>query len=287
MEYTVLLADADRIRRRTKKGVEILLASQTSKKAGDTFIMKGDVYFGESALERKQTGSYYTPESLVRFLNEKTIVQPLREAFESKYRKRFDDLLERATNGHDMGTRRGAAQSAAALVERFSQEEVFHFKICDPAMGSGHFLVDAANQMAGLVVELLAEVPYIEGIALSITSLPNDWRRRITRHCIYGVDLNPLAVNLAKLSLWLNSFAVEHRLTFLDHHLRCGNSLIGVRSIKQLASIPERKKGGTKNKKAQRRLFNYNDLSNILIVSWFLRAFLSVLSEHAMGRIKT
>jgi hypothetical protein len=62
LEYTVQLADADCIRRRTKKGVEILLASQTTKKAGDTLIKKGDVYFGESALERKQTGSYYTPE---------------------------------------------------------------------------------------------------------------------------------------------------------------------------------------------------------------------------------
>ena len=67
LEYTVLLADANRIRRRTKKGVEMLLASQTTKKQGDTLIKKGDVYFGESALERKQTGSYYTPESLVRF----------------------------------------------------------------------------------------------------------------------------------------------------------------------------------------------------------------------------
>lgn len=248
LEYTVLLADADRIRRRTKKGVEILLASQTTKKVGDTLIRKGDVFFGESALERKQTGSYYTAESLVRFLNEKTIVQPLRDAFERKYRQRFNDLLEQARNGHNAGIRRGAAQSAAALVERFVEEEVFHFKVCDPGMGSGHFLVDAANQMTGLVVALLAEVPYVEGMRVSITSNPNDWRRRITRHCIYGVDLNPLAVNLAKLSLWLNCFAIEHRLTFLDHHVRCGNSLIGIRSLKQLATIPERKKDGKKKK---------------------------------------
>ncbi|MCD4811980.1 hypothetical protein K8R14_05310 [bacterium] len=65
---------------------------------------------------------------------------------------------------------------------------------------------------------------------------------------MYGVDLNPLAVNLAKLSLWLNCFASDHKLTFLDHHLRCGNSLIGVRSFDQLASIPERKKGRKKKK---------------------------------------
>jgi hypothetical protein len=251
LEYTVQLADADRIRRRTKKGVEMLLASQTMKKAGDTLIKKGDVYFGESALERKQTGSYYTPESLVRFLNEKTIVQPLRETFEREYRQRFNEFLEQAGNGHDAGTRRGAAQSAAALVERFVEEDVLNFKVCDPAMGSGHFLVDAANQMAGLVVALLEEVPYVAGMTVSVTSRPNDWRRRITRHCIYGVDLNPLAVNLAKLSLWLNCFAIEHKLTFLDHHVRCGNSLIGIRSLDQLASIPERKKGRKKKNENQ------------------------------------
>jgi hypothetical protein len=248
LEYTVQLADADRIRRRTKKGMEILLASEATKKAGDTLIKKGDVYFGESALERKQTGSYYTPESLVRFLNEKTIVHPLREIFERKYRQRFNDLLEQASNGHDIGTRRGAAQSAAALVERFAEDELLKFKVCDLAMGSGHFLVDAANQMAGLLIALLAEVPYVEGMTVSVTSRPNDWRRRITRHCIYGVDLNPLAVNLAKLSLWLNCFAIEHKLTFLDHHVRCGNSLIGIRSLNQLAVIPERKKNGKKKK---------------------------------------
>ena len=264
LEYTVQLADADRIRRRTKKGVEMLLVSQATKKTGDTLIKKGDVYFGESALERKQTGSYYTPESLVRFLNEKTIVHPLHEIFERKYRQRFNELLEQACNGHDAGTRRGAAQSAAALVGRFVEEEVLNFKVCDPAMGSGHFLVDAANQMAGLVVALLEEVPQVEGMTISVTSRPNDWRRRITRHCIYGVDLNPLAVNLAKLSLWLNCFAIEHKLTFLDHHVRCGNSLIGIRSLDQLASIPERKKESKKKKDPQRLLFDYNDLSSVL-----------------------
>ena len=266
LEYTVQLADADRIRRRTKKGVEMLLASQTIKKAGDTLIKKGDVCFAESALERKQTGSYYTAESLVRFLNEKTIVQPLRETFEQEHRRRFNEFLEQARNGHDAGTRRGAAQSAAALVERFVEGEVLNFKVCDPAMGSGHFLVDAANQMAGLVVALLEEVPHVEGMTVSVTSRPNDWRRRITRHCIYGVDLNPLAVNLAKLSLWLNCFAIEHKLTFLDHHVRCGNSLIGIRSLNQLASIPERKKGRKKTKQPDAGdLFpNYSEYATIL-----------------------
>ena len=264
LEYTVQLADADRIRRRSKKGVAILLASQTTKKSGDTLIKKGEVFFGESALERKQTGSYYTPESLVRFLNEKTIVKPIRETFEQEYRQRFNEFLEQAVNGSDAGTRRGAAQAAAALVERFVERVVLNFKVCDPAMGSGHFLVDAANQMTGLVIALLEEVPHVEGLTVSVTSRPNDWRRRITSHCLYGVDINPLAVNLAKLSLWLNGFAGEHKLTFLDHHIRCGNSLIGIRSLDQLATIPVRKKELKKKKNQPSLLFDYKDLSSVL-----------------------
>ena len=260
LEFTVQLADADRIRRRTKKGVELHLASQVKREAGDRLIRKGEVFFGESALERKQTGSYYTPESLVRFLNEKSITQPLREKFEANYRVRFDQFLQVALNGHELSTRSGGAQSAAALIERFVDEEVLTYKVCDPAMGSGHFLVNAANQMAGLVIALLEEVPYVEGMPVSVSSRPNDWRRRITRHCLYGVDINPLAVNLAKLSLWLNSFAVNHKLTFLDHHLRCGNSLIGIRTIEQLKTMPKRKKDGKKKPKYA-GLFDFTDLS--------------------------
>jgi hypothetical protein len=150
-----------------------------------------------------------------------------------------------------------------ALVERVVEEEVLAVQVCDPAMGSGHFLVDAANQMAGLVVSLLEEVPDVEGAPAEVTSRPNDWRRRITRHCLYGVDLNPLAVDLARLSLWLNGFARDHKLTFLDHHLRCGNSLIGIRSLEVLGGIPARKKGG-RRKDAQRVILDYRDLSGLL-----------------------
>ncbi len=264
LECTVLLADADRIRRRTKNGVEIVLASQTAQKQGDSLIKKGEVYFGESILERKQTGSYYTPESLVRFLNNNSIVQPIDWKFEQNYRKRFNEFLAIAQNAHLKSIRLGAAQSALALVERFVEKEVLNFKVCDPAMGSGHFLVDAANQMADLVVSLLAEISYVDEMTASVTNHPNYWRRLITRWCIYGVDINPLAVTLVKLSLWLNCFAVEHKLTFLDHHLRCGNSLIGIRSLAQLRSIPKRKIERKRKKGYQGLLFDLDDLSSAL-----------------------
>ena len=263
LEYTVMLADADRIRRRTKKGVQFLLASETTKEKNDSLIRKGDVYFGESALERKQTGSYYTPESLVRFLNTKAIIEPLRGKFETEFRSRFDQFLAQAREKNQAASAASAIRSAAALVQRYVDEIVLPFKACDPAMGSGHFLVDAANQMAGLVIELLAEIPPVAKLGTDITSAPNDWRRRITRHCLYGVDLNLLAVNLAKLSLWLNCFATQHRLTFLDHHLRCGNSLIGLRDLDQLRTVPKRKKD-PKRKTTKQADLPFKELPDLL-----------------------
>jgi len=242
LEFTVMLADVDRIRRRTKKGVQILLGSETKLDTKtDSRIRKGDVFFGETALERKQTGSYYTPETLVHFLNQKAIINPLRQRFDNEYRPRFEVFCKEATSGRDLSTRRGAAQSAVALVERFVEDVVLKFRACDPAMGSGHFLVNAANQMTELIVELLAEVPYVEGLKSRTSCTPNHWRRLVTRHCLYGVDLNRLAVHLAKLSLWLNSFARDHRLTFLDHHLKHGNSLIGIRALDRMEKLPARR----------------------------------------------
>ena len=254
LEFDVALADADWIRRRTKKGVELLLASDAKYRPGDTRIKKGDVFFSETALERKQTGSYYTPEVLVRFLNQKVITRPLRERFEKDYRSRFDEFCRDAQSRKDTSIRRGSAQSAIALIERFVQDVVLRFKTCDPGMGSGHFLVNSANQISDLIIELLSEIPYVEGVKSKVTCAANHWRRLVTRHCVYGIDLNPLAVHLAKLSLWLNCFAQDHRLTFLDHHLRCGNSLMGIRELDQLERSPERAKG-KKRKHDQKLLF--------------------------------
>lgn len=247
LEFNVMLADADRIRRRTPKGgIELLLASETSRKSGDVLIKKGEVFFGESALDRKQSGSYYTPESLVAFLNQKAIVAPLREKFESDYRPRFDELLKQMESGFDSSSRAGAGRSVLALLDRFVNEEVLQYTVCDPAMGSGHFLVNAANQMADLVVGLYCEIPDLGNLSVEGNCLPNTWRRLVTRHCVYGVDMNPLAVHLGKLSLWLNSFARDHKLTFLDHHLHHGNSLIGIRTLDQLKSVPKRTKDKAK-----------------------------------------
>ena len=119
--------------------------------------------------------------------------------------------------------------------------------------------------MVDMIVEVIAEVPDVDGNDEFCFPVPLNYLSAICYAPLYlEVDLKPLAVNLAKLSLWLNCFATHHRLTFIDHHLRCGNSLIGIHSLKELASIPNRKKDGQKTKHKQNLLFDYTDLSKSL-----------------------
>src|SRR5205814_6990522 len=93
------------------------------------------------------------------------------------------------------------------------------------AMGSGHFPVEATEYIARFLVENIEEPPTDTGGEADLAY----WKRRVVQSCIYGVDLNPLAVDLAKLSLWLATVAKNRPLSFLDHHLRCGNALVGTR----------------------------------------------------------
>ena len=133
-------------------------------------------------------------------------------------------------------------------------EELLELKVCDPAMGSGHFLVNLVDYLADRVIEAMAEaealvegylsplVERIDGIRNTIMDNAEDrgWtfdpaqlddrhivRRMVLKRCVYGVDKNPMAVELAKVSLWLHTFTVGAPLSFLDHHLRCGDSLFG------------------------------------------------------------
>ena len=129
-----------------------------------------------------------------------------------------------------------------------------NLRICDPAMGSGHFLVGLVDYLADRVIAAMAEAEAaVDGYASPLTRSIDDVRRTILdnalacgwtldasrlddRHivrrivlkrCVYGVDRNPMAVELAKVSLWLHTFTAGAPLSFIDHHLRCGNSLFG------------------------------------------------------------
>jgi type II restriction/modification system DNA methylase subunit YeeA len=115
-------------------------------------------------------------------------------------------------------------------------------KVLDPTMGSGHFPVEATEYIARFLVEHIQQPP---ADARGEADLAY-WKRRVAQSCIYGVDLNPLAVDLAKLSLWLATVAKNRPLSFLDHHLRYGNSLIGAHLADQHMSTAGTKKSSKK-----------------------------------------
>lgn len=153
----------------------------------------GEVYLITDAGQRKTTGSYYTPDYIVKYLAEHTL----------------KPLLDAAVDNHPGDEERIQA--------------VLAINVLDPAMGSGHFLVEVVEYMARYLVELGIS-PQDKGEQVADLLY---WKRRVAQQCIYGVDSNPLAVELARLSLWLATAARGYPLRFLDHHLRAGNALVG------------------------------------------------------------
>lgn len=160
-------------------------------------LKAGDIYL-QPTEERRRSGSHYTPRSLTAPIVATT------------FRPIFDRLGDDAT-----------------------PEQILDLKVCDPAMGSGAFLVEACRLLADRLVRawethrLTPKVPDDEDLVTHA-------RRLVAERCLYGVDKNIFAVDLAKLSLWLATLAREHPFTFLDHSLRHGDSLVGL-SREQIA----------------------------------------------------
>ena len=149
---------------------------------------------------RKLTGSYYTPDSLVQEL--------IRSALEPVIEQRLASSP--------------AAPEAALLAIR----------VIDPACGSGHFLLAAARRLAERLALLRSVASGYEGAIR-----PKDYRhalREVVAHCIYGVDRNPMAVELARMALWLEGFEEGRPLDFLDHHLQVGDALLGLTNLDAL-----------------------------------------------------
>ncbi|MCC7539362.1 MAG: N-6 DNA methylase [Deltaproteobacteria bacterium] len=186
---------------RAAKSVEELHAALSRRVSSrqPCIVAKGTLYL-QPGQERRRTGAHYTPRSLTAPIVETTL-RP---------------VLER-------------------LGEDATPEQLLDLKVCDPAMGSGAFLVEACRQLADHLVAAwrrtgtLPELPPDEDPVLHA-------RRLIAQRCLYGVDKNPLATDLARLSLWLVTFAREHPFTFVDHALRHGDSLVGL-SREQIASL--------------------------------------------------
>jgi Eco57I restriction-modification methylase len=196
---------------------------------------------------RKASGSYYTPDDLVTLIIRET-VEPLVTARLEAFRTRAEELA---------GNSQPESHRLGALKRLDPAERILDLKICDPAMGSGHFLVSLVDYLADQVIAAMAEAEaavawgdYVSPLNDRIDSIRSmifgnaeerGWvsdpaqlddrhiiRRMVLKRCVHGVDKNPMAVELAKVSLWLHTFTVGAPLSFLDHHLRYGDSLFGL-----------------------------------------------------------
>ncbi|WP_326574691.1 N-6 DNA methylase [Streptomyces sp. NBC_00481] len=150
---------------------------------------------------RKTTGSYYTPSSLIECLLDSTLDPVIRDAVK---------------RGEEAASKSGATDPADAIVN-----ELLSLTVCDPACGSGHFLVASARRIAKQVAAVRERnpEPTLDAVRHAL--------HEVVARCIYGVDLNPMAVELAKVSLWLEALEPGKPLGFLDAHVKHGNGLIG------------------------------------------------------------
>jgi len=177
--------------------LEAALDRRIARQATPRIAPKGSLILQPND-ERRRSGSHYTPRALTAPIVKKAL-EPLLNA---------------------LGTNPNA-------------QDILNLKICDPAMGSGAFLVEATRQLSEALVKAWRHHKQTPTIPPDEDELLFA-RRLVAQRCIYGVDKNPMAVDLAKLSLWLATFARDHAFTFLDHSLKQGDSLVGL-SLSQLA----------------------------------------------------
>jgi hypothetical protein len=164
--------------------------------------------------DRKKTGSYYTPTALTEALLDSTL-DPV-----------IDDAVKR---GEMRASALGHPDPADTIVE-----ELLNLTVCDPACGSGHFLVAAARRIAKRVASVAERNPEPPSKAVSHAL------HKVVARCVYGVDLNPMAVELAKVSLWLEAMEPGSPLGFLDAHIKHGNGLVGATPALMRDGIPDR-----------------------------------------------
>ena len=209
--------------------------------------------------ERRRSGSHYTPRALT---------EPI-------VRTTLEPILARL---------RGVDGRPPQPVQ------ILDLKVCDPAMGSGAFLVEACRQLGDALVEAWhahGEVPVIPSDEDEVIFA----RRLIAQRCLYGVDRNPVAVDLAKVSLWLVTLAKNHALTFVDHALRHGDSLVGL-SRKQLEALQWERTGavlrGLKVREPLDRVFELRRQireADERVSDWELRELWDE-AQHELGKVR-
>ncbi|MCK0154898.1 BREX-1 system adenine-specific DNA-methyltransferase PglX [Alcanivorax sp. S6407] len=211
---------------------------------GYPLVYPAGAFIVTAGSDRRETGTHYTPKSMTEQI-----------------------VAETLTPVAYVGPAEGVPRDHWRLR---SPKELLDLKICDPAMGSGAFLVQVCRWLSDRLVESWAQVE-VAGKTVSVDGevlesgavgelLPRDSEARaviarqlIAERCLYGVDVNPLAVELAKLSIWLVTLAKGRPFAFLDHNLRAGDSLLGIHRLDQLTELSMSPSG-----KGQQRLFGQN-----------------------------
>ncbi|EMA67590.1 putative restriction/modification enzyme [Halorubrum aidingense JCM 13560] len=217
LEHEFRIADAEGVAAVSEDGGQVWKpASEVTAAEAVEIVEEGGLYVVNDEGERKATGAYYTTDYVVTYIVEET-VDPLIDEIDVDLR--------------DQGLKPSDREYFAEFYQR-----VKDLTVLDPAMGSGHFLTKATGYLTEQVMEVVREQ--------EIQSYDEqEIRREISKEVIYGVDLNGMAVELSKLSMWLETLAADQPLAFLDHHLKDGNSLVGS-DITEVLSDDTEESGG-------------------------------------------
>jgi hypothetical protein len=258
-------------------------------------IKTGEVYLVTNRGERKATGSYYTPKYIVDYIIDNTVGRLAEEASKkaAELRPEVDKGIKELeknkkkwqnTSGQSVNKHIDDLNSLIQKQKRLLLEPYLSLKILDPAIGSGHFLVGASDFLS----LAMATDPNLLPIDEIDSEDPQAFYKRLTvERCLYGVDLNPLSVELAKLSLWLHTVSKDKALSFLDHHLRCGNSLIGARIEDDLTTIPPEldARGNVKRRETKQMVFGFTETLTARHLQHFLDTFKEIMETPSSDAV--
>jgi len=225
LEYQLFIADELMVKRKSKEKISYIKAAEIRLTNSDknNLVQPGEIYLSQDALERKETGAYYTPEDVVEYIVKNTVGDKLTELKEELDENLAELRDELSYEPVEQNRKMIQCEIDEKTVE-FINEKILSLSIIDSAMGSGHFLVNAAYYVANFIVDLIETNCWEND---EINADVTYWKRRVVENCIYGIDINNLSVLLSRLSLWLISASNDKALSFIDHHLKCGNSLMG------------------------------------------------------------
>ncbi|HQJ51786.1 MAG TPA: hypothetical protein PKW05_08425, partial [Anaerolineae bacterium] len=192
-------------------------------------VAAGSFVLDPRGASRKTTGSYYTHSSLVNELIKSALLPVARARLAAAGLPVSDESRIGETTSGLLTDYAGLS----AEQRRAGEAALLDLRVCDPAAGSGHFLVRANQVLGAELARLRSGDDYPTEAALQMA------RRDVLARCIYAVDLNPMAVELCKVSLWIDASVPDQPLSFLDHHIKCGNSLLGATPALLKGGIPD------------------------------------------------